>query len=198
MIRFFPRLPRVVARELAAELCEATNFAAQERAATSHPLASYGPTGGNPVRPEELEELADSIRRIADRMAFPEPIRTRQASSFDGQCAVFLHREAGIPPTEASREDVWAFFGCVLLPDVVRWRWGGGQKSPVDRFLGGDRGLRNTFGRLWWRGELLRDDWWADREPYELVHVLKDDEIVGFVERARAGDAVQPAVLSEY
>jgi hypothetical protein len=57
----------------------------------------------------------------------------------------------------------------------------------MDRFLGAGRGLRNVFGRVWWRGELLRDaDPPAGRDPYWLVDALTEDELTGIVERPRA------------
>ena len=184
-LRLFPRLPRHVARELAASLSTAPAVAAAELAAPTHESAVYAPTGGHRITEKELGALADEVRALAEKFGFPMKPTQSHASSFDGQCAVHLHKKWQIHPTEAAREEVWSFLGCVLMPDIVRWRWGG-KATPADRFLGGDRGLRNTFGRLWWRAHLLKDEWWEEKDPYELVWILGEDEIVGFVERPRA------------
>lgn len=184
-LRLFPRLPRHVARSIADGLSSVGAVEAAELASTAHEAAQFGPTGGHRVLDRELACLGESVREVAEIYSFPARPGSANAARFDAQCAVLLHDDAGIPPTEAAREDVWSFVGCVLMPDVVRWRWGG-EKTPPDRFIGGDRGLRNTFGRLWWRAELLRDDWWPEEDSYELLSILGEDEIVGFVERPRA------------
>ena len=184
-VRLFPRLPRHIARPLADELSCLGAVVAAERACFEHEAAQFGPTGGHRVLDKELDSLGESVRKVAENYNFPIRPGSANAARFDAHCAILLHDQVAIPPTEAAREDVWSFLGCVLMPDVVRWRWGG-KKTPSDRFIGGDRGLRNTFGRLWWRAELLRDDWWPKENSYELLSVLGEDEIVGFVERPRA------------
>lgn len=189
----FPRLPRHVARELAGQLNRAGAVAAGEAAMVSHPAVTFAATGGHRIREKDLARLANDVRRLAETYGFPGKPTQGSAASFDARCAKLLHRDAGMKATEAAREEVWSFFGCVLMPDLVRWRWGG-KTTPDDRFLGGDRGLRNTFGRLWWRAHLLRDDWWADQDEYELLHILSEDEITGFVDRARAFVAPLTAV----
>ena len=89
--------------------------------------------------------------------------------------------------------------GCVLLPDIVRWRFGGGGSSPADRFLGKQRGIRNTFGRLWWRCEALK----SDRESgYDRVRTLLErlgeDQLVQITERpALAANRVVARAIAE-
>ncbi|MEQ9324893.1 MAG: DUF6339 family protein [Polyangiaceae bacterium] len=185
MIRLYPRLPRQVARELAENLSSAGAVEVADLAATTHEAAIFGATGGNVVSEKDLNQIADDVRSLADTFGFPAKPAQKNVASFEARCAVYLHDEVAICATEAAREDVWSFFGCVLMPDIVRWRWGG-KTTATDRFLGGDRGLRNTFGRLWWRAAMLRDDWWAEHEPYELLRILTEDQVVGFVERPRA------------
>lgn len=176
------------------ELSNATAVRALEAASNQHPAATYGATGGSVVEPETLDDLGRQLRKLAEQLNYPNAPSHIQASSFDARAAVLLHDENwGLRPSEAAREAVWCFLACVLLPDLVRWRWGWRQETPAERFLGGERGLRNTFGRLWWRAELLYDE--SATEPYRFVHVLKEDEIVGLVERPRAVTSRRLAVM---
>jgi hypothetical protein len=71
----------------------------------------------------------------------------------------------------------------VLLPHVVRWRFPGQRGAPTstERFLGAQRGIRNCFGRLWWRAELLFDE--PADDPYHLLAALGEDELVQITER---------------
>lgn len=182
MITLFPRLPRPVALEIAERLSRATNVHAFDSAGLKHEAAIYAPTGGRRIMIKELADINTTVREVADQLASRPKDHKR---AFDARVGSLLYRTSKITPTEASREEVWSFFGCVMFPDLVRWRWGG-TATPTDRFLGGSRGLRNTFGRLWWRAYMLHDQWWAERDALELLFELVEDEIVGFVERADA------------
>ena len=71
---------------------------------------------------------------------------------------------------------------CILLPDIVRWRFPGTERiTSKERFLGGSRGLRNTFGRVWWRAYILGQP--GSNEPYEFLSLLGEDEMVQIMER---------------
>jgi len=77
---------------------------------------------------------------------------------------------------------VWEFFTSVLLPDVVRWRFPGQGRTVEERFLGG---IRNVFGRLWWRAYLFHDT--SCDDPYQLLKFLNEDEVVSITERPLLG-----------
>lgn len=185
MTRLFPRLPLAIAKKLAKDRGRSTVREAQQLSSCGHRSSTFAAVGGQRVSDTELESFADQIRKLAQTHGYPDKPRMDGVATFEARCAAFLHAKAGITPTEGAQEATWAFLACVLLPDIVIWRWGG-DPTPMDRFLGGERGLRNTFGRLWWRAHLLADDWWAERDRYELLHLLTEDQIVGFVERPRA------------
>src|SRR5690606_7653755 len=93
-----------------------------------------------------------------------------------------LVEQMEISANEATQVEMWAFLGCVLLPDVVRWRFPGRAATPDERFIGGARGLRNTFGRLWWRAYLLEARRGEDGLLDPLV-ALNEDEMVQITER---------------
>src|SRR5262249_30895389 len=70
----------------------------------------------------------------------------------------------------------------IVLPDIVRWRFPGARGITTDeRFLGGTRGLRNTFGRLWWRAQILYQP--GQIEPYGYLNLLGEDDLVQITER---------------
>jgi len=85
------------------------------------------------------------------------------------------------------------------MPDVVVWRFGRASsegaetKTDLDRFLGG---VRNTFGRLWWRSYLLVDEQSADK--LWLVDGRKsgltEDNFVALLERPKIGAQAQLCV----
>ena len=58
-----------------------------------------------------------------------------------------LHERMDISPAEASSQGVWAFVACVMLPDVVRWRFPGGEATTLERFLGGPHRSAHSTGR---------------------------------------------------
>ena len=95
---------------------------------------------------------------------------------------IALHEVLGISPSEASHQGTWTFMACIMWPDIVRWRFPGASNiTSKDRFLGGNRGLRNTFGRVWWRAYLLKQP--ENDHPYELLDLLGEDELVQITER---------------
>lgn len=84
-----------------------------------------------------------------------------------------------LQPSEASKPGVWEFFSCVLVCDLVRWRFpGGSDGTPLERLLAG---RRNTFQRLWWRAFVLHEE--QNKQRYELLDLLGEDEIVQIMER---------------
>ncbi|MEQ9501595.1 MAG: DUF6339 family protein [Deltaproteobacteria bacterium] len=183
-MKLYPRLPIAVGRKLAAERSALSVEKAAQLSGIGHRTVTYAAVGGQRIDETELEALAARVRDVAVEHGYPERPKQQRILTFDARCATVLHTESEMTPTEAARESVWAFMGCVLLPDIVRWRWGG-ERTPIDRFSGGERGLRNTLGRLWWRAHLLEDRWWTENDRYELLHILSEDQIVAFVERPR-------------
>lgn len=144
----------------------------------------YTETGGARARHDTLAEVREALLSIATEHGYaPEgeskQLSTDEARVIDALWAVCLHERMQISRDEAGRAGVWAFLGCVLLPGLVRWRFARTGIPPANRFTGSLQ--RNTFYRLWWRAELLRDP--EHVEPYWLLSALGEDEQVQFVER---------------
>jgi len=178
--RLYPRLPRPIAVALAeTHMCE-TPESLEMRSSIEHPDAVFAPTGGSRVTTRQLEELRDCLMESARARGYPGPSSQAQRAQFDSECARILYQSMGLSPHEAAQDTVWQFVSCVLVPALVVWRWSRQEAEfSRDRFLGG---VRNTFGRLWWRAEILRE---PDTEtPWDLIERLGEDEMVQIMERS--------------
>lgn len=183
MSSIYPRLPLAAASSLAGERADKSVLDLVSTAEATHPAVRFAPTGGSRVSEAFLLTLQREVRLCAQEGGYPhQPPLQHQAESFDFDCAVLLHQSMNLLPAEAAHIEMWAFMTTVLLPDVVRWRFPGGTTS-LERFIGGDRGLRrNAFGRLWWRAYLLSSGP-ESSDPYALLRLLYEDEIVQITER---------------
>lgn len=175
----YPRLPRVVALRLAEERAIMPLDELSEVSGVSHHSIVYSPTGGNRVEQRHLESLQASVRDAAGRAGYPHPPNEKKKREFDASSGELLHTSMNISPAEAAQAGVWDFMSCVMLPEIVRWRFPGAESgTSLERFLGG---VRNTFQRVWWRACILRiPD--GDR-PYELLRQMGEDEVVQIMER---------------
>lgn len=181
--RLYPRLLRSEAARLAARHAGATLENLVDYSGVDHPKTIFTPTGGTRAGREILKELQRSLREVAEETGYPEgfpdapSIESRQR--FDFRIARHLHETMQIAPGEAAKVDVWEFISCVLVPDLVRWRFPGTARSnfrtSTERYLGG---VRNTLERLWWRGEVI-----CKAGDYEPLENLNEDELVQIMER---------------
>lgn len=182
MSTLYPRLSLAIAEAVAGDCAGLSVLDLVSMSGTSHESIRFAPTGGNRVSVAQLEELQKEMRVQAARLGYPMIISPTQAEQFDLTCAMYLHRKMNLYPAEAAHIEMWAFLATILLPDIVRWRFPG-ESTSLDRFIGGDRGLRrNTFGRLWWRAYLLCTDASGD-DAYHLLMALHEDELVQITER---------------
>jgi hypothetical protein len=179
-VYLYPRLPFPSAAAAAESLRSATIEQAAQLSAAEHADAVFTPTGGNRIEAGELTQLRSSVLEIAKRLGYPASPSEEQRLRFDALVTSALHIQMRIPPAEAAKPGVWSFVACVLMPDLVRWRFPGGPDgSGLDRFL---PGRRNTFQRLWWRAFLLHDPS-RDDHPLAALDDLGEDEIVQIMER---------------
>lgn len=183
----YPRLSPAIGRKLAEERSSLSLTELEELSAVEHPRVTVAPTGGVKATSKQLLTLQEKLRRVAERHGYtrgldgqPLPLDRRNKAPFDAALAVAMHQEMRISASEAARPGVWAFLGVILLPELVRWRFPG-AKTTEERFLGNR--LRNMYGRVWWRAELLRDD---QEDSYWLLRELGEDELVQITERPNA------------
>lgn len=138
----------------------------------------FSATGGSRVKTEKLVDLRKNLLELGRRQGFPNPVPTRARNAFDAAAAELLKREMEITPNEASKPGIWPFLCCEILPDLVRWRFPGDRgETGTERF---SDGVRNTFGRLWWRALVLGGPEESESSPLDL---LGEDEMVQLMER---------------
>lgn len=189
----YPRLPQHIAQQTAEALVTRTANELKDLWETSHGAVTYAPTGGNRITDEQLKLLRAAVLTIAQRYGYPDTSGKNAARTFDVECAIVLHETMRLHPSEASHNEVWSFLGCILLPDVVRWRFD--DSTDTVRFVGRERGMRrHAFGRLWWRAYLACNPRW--KEPYILLHRLNEDDLVQVTERSSI--AVRPALFRSF
>jgi hypothetical protein len=178
----YPRLERSPEIEaLANELAAMTVLECRQRRRVSHPRAEYPAVGGAAASIQHLEEIAVKLTDIAEQHGYPED--QSRNTKVDADWAEWLYTNIKSTPHQASYEAMWHFFTVVLVPDLVRWRWGKtrGGEAASDRWVTVKHRGRNTFGRLWMRGMILADTTEAD--PFKLVKSLGEDELVQIMER---------------
>jgi hypothetical protein len=176
----YPRLPIGVASSLARKWQEQDAAYLREQSQLDHESVIWTAVGGTRVQEEQLNQLRKLLRVASVKLGWPEPLNNNEKrNQFDRILSVLLYTKMEITPGEASREDVWSFITCVMLPDLVRWRFPGrSNQTDISRFIGG---VRNTLQRLWWRTYVLHID--DSDNPFALVRQLKEDELVQIMER---------------
>jgi hypothetical protein len=149
----------------------------------------FGATGGTTVASARLRDFRDALVEAAKASGFPDSSRAQNAA-FDSNLAEWIRSHEEFHSGEALRDDVWTYFGVVMAPDIVHWRFGRSR----ERYLGG---VRNTFQRVWLRARVLdrgegSDDRWG------LLRDLTEDALVAITERPSIGaDPVLAKELAE-
>ena len=147
---------------------------AEIKSSTEHENHTYNSVGGSPINDAELIKLRNEIKTWLFNNGYPEASNQDKRRKFDAYIPKILKENMHISLGEASRNDVWSFIGCVLMPDFTAWRFPSREKS---RFIGGGR---NVFQRLWWRSKVLFDG--KSDDPYHLLR-LPEDALVQIMER---------------
>lgn len=181
-MRVFPELAARHAQALYPDLRGANLKDLVARSATSHGLAFYPPLGER-VSEKEIQELQEAVRGAAMQFGYPSRVLpSSQIRQFNQTMTSVVHAKMNIPAGVARRAGTWNFLACVVLPDIVHWRWAD-EEGIVhrDRYIQNSR-RRNLFWRAWWWGELLFDN--DAEEPYHLVSRLGEDNMENIFGRA--------------
>jgi hypothetical protein len=182
MYYLYPRLPIPIAEKIATERSSLSITDLVAVSDIQYSGATTAPVGGHKADSVDIKNLQKEIRTCAKKSGYPHIQKNDEnLRAFDYECSIMLYEKMNLHPSEASHIEMWAFISCVLVPDVVRWRFSG-EKTSLDRFIGSDRGLRrNTFGRLWWRAYLFVD--LLSQNPYILLKEMGEDDLVQVTER---------------
>lgn len=192
IVQLFPRLDRLAVDALLSTRADDTVCPEPIVDTDSFPVETrYAASGGSPIRHEILIDIRAGLEEIAAGCGFPDRGSAADRARFDERASAFLAQRNELDGGEALRDDVWAFLACVVLPDLVAWRF---ADRPAERFHGG---VRNTFQRLWMRGCIL--DRGASAEGrWELLGALTEDALVQITERPSVGnDARLARALAE-
>jgi Family of unknown function (DUF6339) len=181
MSTLYPRIPAKVAQARFDEIRQLQPSQLTQLSTTSHPAQYYAATGGTRVSGEQLRALRSQIRGVASDLGYPDKPIARELNRFDTSVARLLHTQMDVVPAEAAVRPIWAFIALMLIPDVAVWRF---PQPPGDRVLATDI-TRHTFGRLWWRAELLRDNAEAT-DPYHLMDVFSERNFDQILARRRS------------
>lgn len=150
----------------------------------------FGATGGTRVDADTLARLRSELVQVAESNGYPSTRDRAALAGFDVAAAIMLAEQEVLGSGEALRDDVWAFVGVTLAPDIVHWRFG---ESRV-RYMGG---VRNTFQRLWLRSRAL-DRGTEHPERWRLLKELSEDAHVQITERpSLGGDSRVATALGE-
>lgn len=181
-VRLIPRLSNVgVTRcledldRLAEEQSELMDF---ERRRSEYEAWIWCAASGGSLSPELVDEIRVQLMAIAGQHGYPIQASDRQKAGFDVAAAKWLASHQQLDSPEFLRDDIWAFLSCIVLQEIVVWRYSAKQYG---RFAGG---VRNTFQRLWIRGRTLDLGEAAGEERWHLLESLSEDAMVQIFERA--------------
>lgn len=132
---------------------------------------------------EVLRELRSSTVELARQFGFPQIVSSHKKVEFDRQLAVLLHANMRLMPNDAAANEIWTFINLLVLPDVLLWRHGAWRNDLGCWSVSADRLYditRTTFGRLWWRVEMLGNENVACLGEDECVQLMERPRIVGY------------------
>lgn len=187
MVALLPRLPGPAAERLLDGLF--TDNGVRWNGYTPDPYPDgvrFAATGGTTISAIRLLDLRSSLLEVATQYGFLNSSRDQYAS-FDAALAIWLSEHEEFRSGDALRDDVWSYFGVIMAPDIVHWRFGGSR----ERYLGG---VRNAFQRVWLRARVL-DRGKTNEDRWGLLRDLSEDALGAITERPAIG--ADPCVAKE-
>lgn len=179
MTQLWPRLSRVQAETSYEEIATMSVEKLRGLARSSDSRATYAATGGSRVTSDEISDLADTLRDIADHHGYPYPADDSGRIMFDRAAAEVVADRMFVTTVEAANRGVWNFLALSAMPDLTRWRWPG--SSNAQRWVASDL-TRHMFARLWWQALTFGV---ADgaRVDYRLLRKLTESDLNQLTER---------------
>lgn len=168
-----PRLSRYGVRRLLAAP-ELMRSSWRDRRSASERWTTVPPLGGAVAGDAVLDGLVADLHNLATAHGFPS--RRDQQAAFDAEAAIHLVERCPMRASDALRDDVWAFLTTVLVPDIVRWRYG----EQEERHQGG---VRNVLQRLWLRANAVDRGPQAGEARWIVARALTEDAAVQIIER---------------
>uniref|UniRef100_UPI0035B1B0C0 hypothetical protein n=1 Tax=Paenirhodobacter enshiensis TaxID=1105367 RepID=UPI0035B1B0C0 len=169
---------------------EAERMDVGRRLTEYEPWIWCAPSGGS-LSDELVREIHARVLDIAARHGYPRKASDACKVAFDVDVAKWFAENSAMGSPEFLRDDIWSFLSCVMLQEVVIWRYSARQRP---RLAGG---VRNTFQRLWMRGRTLDLGVSVGEGRWRLLEGLSEDAMVQIFERASiASDAVMSRAIA--
>lgn len=138
---------------------------------------------------DDLRRIRMKLVALAEDYGFPREVSRSDKTRFDRAAVGVLHDSMGILPADAACNEVWIFLNVRLLPDIMVWRYGSPGMGEADWRVSIDRIFtfnRSTFGRLWWRAQLLGTSQASQLAEDEAVQIVERPRIAGYPRLAAA------------
>lgn len=143
----------------------------------------YYPMAQARVSTDDLRKFRRVVVELARSFGFPNSVSSHRKVEFDQKLSVLLHRSMRLMPNDAACNEVWICVNLMILPDVLLWRHGTWRSNTQGWTVSAERIydlVRSTFGRLWWRVELLGEECLARLGEDECVQILERPRIAGY------------------
>lgn len=188
MINKFNAYPRLTRSEALKKLNDFSSHTIEELSKRINDIKienyHFSPIIGPKLTLKQIRSIRDQMIDIAKKINYPNKPSPDNLKKFDISFTKFLYENLIISPNEASKNEIWNFITCDVVPDLVKWRFflttdKSSKEALIDRYLGG---RRNTFQRLWWRGftfnQLIQKE-----EKYSFLNYLFSDDMRELEER---------------
>lgn len=133
---------------------------------------------GDRAEPKEIEDLRFKIISFMHSENLNPVASAQDRTVFDRKLGLKLRRWLDITPSIAADNGMWAYMNIVLVPDLIKVRWGYTEKGE-ERQINHERYYdtnRSYLKKLWFTAYLINDE--------ELYKKLKQDEIDVWYDRA--------------
>ncbi len=132
---------------------------------------------GNTVSRDELLELREGIIQICKKYGLYDPNMQQNSlyTQMDKEIGEYIYEKMNITPSFAATLPMWHFLNLVLIPDIIKWRWGDSK----DHFI---TPRRNYLGTQWWRYYLFN----VTKHTLRKYMQMSDRDIADLYERTNS------------
>lgn len=180
----WPRLELEVAIREAAELAYESVAEAAHRVSLDTTGLRFHPTAPRRVSLDDLNAFRQGVVEVATRHGFPDRRMRGGQPTFDQELASRMPVLAPMLPAEAFDQEIWAFIGLRVLPDISVWRLVNNAEgeyatipdAALKRLFDRRRGI---YRRAWWRGTVLGPESVLQLDEDNMMNLLERPGLVG-------------------
>lgn len=132
---------------------------------------------GDTVSRGELKELREGIIQICKHYGFTDQTMNQSSlyTQMDKEIGKYIFEKMNITPSFAATLSIWHFLNLVLIPDIIKWRWGDSK----DHFISP---RRNYLGTQWWRYYLFN----ITKHTLQKYMQMSDRDVADLYERTNS------------